>query len=1560
MARDRSLRLVAVILSILFRSPLASGNNVNGNTGSYSSSVLIRVPSYRGLEPNLALVYNSLGGNGMVGLGWSLTGFPIIERQGANGGTPQFDSSDSFRLGGEDLHPCGSSSSPGCLAGGTHFAEHENYQRIIQGTTDWTIDSPNGTRSTYSPIFTVGGFNYRWGLSLVTDVLGNEVVYHWTCDTGKDCYPGDVTYNGYRVKFYYRDDRTDTISFATGATLGETRKLLRSIKVELESGTPIRAYKLDYNTSGSTGRWRLQSVQMYGKDVVVDPISGIISSGTFLPAESYAYLADASDHSFTGGGTWGAACANSFGTGDFDGNGRQDVFCHQESGSGDISVGLSNGSSFTFSSWGSQCGATADWLSTGDFNGDGKTDFLCKHNAGAGHVGLSSGSSLTWSVWTPSPWCTTTDGVLTSGDFNGDGKSDVACHTTGSVTPSIEVRLSDGNAFVLSGTWLPNWCRPNGGTSWGVSWGVSAKILYPGDYDGDGSTDLLCREAGGTGRMWVGLSDTEDAFTHDGQWLGSFCGTNDQHGLGDFNGDGKTDLYCYDNAGSSPMRTTKVALSDGSKLQDKGQWLGEFVAQRFNVGDLNGDGRADVWGHTSGTFQTWVGLSNGSSSFSDFQMWRDNWCALNRVVAGDFNGDGKIDISCHTSSSTTVALSGSLLGKTDVLNSIQHSTGGSTTLVYTPGTQWPSTEPPPPGQLSQYDSSNDTYSANLTTHPLSPGSPTVSSVTVSDGRGWSATTTYSYSGGLYDEVERKWLGFEFSTETRPKLSNETAGPVTVSRFVQNVAAAGARDYQLDSDGTGKELRAVFDVIVTSGDGETSPFTAKVTSRTQYLYDGSGTDCTAWPCTNGERRVQEFTYDNYGNRTLVKDHGNSDAAGDETTTTFEFYPNTSPSLYVVNKLARTTTYFGIGTTGLMLTDSVLYYDGASVHTTPPNQGLQTNRSNWLKNATENRWVAQCPAVSCVEYDPFGNVTKVKESRWINGGPTPVTAETVLQYEANYHKFPISITNALGHVTQTPDWDELCEAPERTVNPNLQETLTTYDNLCRHDRTEGPLGSFVQSLYVDLGNPNGQYTETQTPSADGTGVYWAKSFFDGLGRTYKTESRSGEPGKNVLSGEVTFNERGHVAAASLPRFTGESQFARTHVYDVRDRLLEISYNDPGNNKETYIYGLTSTAHANPQGHFTQSVRDATGLISYFVEYSSHTPGPGAPLYTTTIRDVDDRTNYVLDDEGNSWATVFDSFGRTVTVVDPDSGGELREYYDSGELKASTNSLNERTELEYDKLGRLVKKTTRKGMAGEQVTTFTFDQARTNYFNVGFLTRMNDSAGYREDDYDALGRAAKTLRNLDSQNHVFESFYNAAGLPSSRKYPGDATPSIFWTYDGGGNLETETGTIASSEYDAAGRLKTRNFSNSVFSTYDYSDTRGWVESIDTVKTSTVIQDLTYAYFPDGMVQSVSSTRPGDTWSWTYAYDDLNRLLTATNSNPTLSQSFTYNDIGNIITSPIGTYTYPATGAARPHAVSTAGTRSYSYNAAGQMTSRNGMVIHWNGDGKPSSIGAGVDPIL
>jgi RHS repeat-associated protein len=339
------------------------------------------------------------------------------------------------------------------------------------------------------------------------------------------------------------------------------------------------------------------------------------------------------------------------------------------------------------------------------------------------------------------------------------------------------------------------------------------------------------------------------------------------------------------------------------------------------------------------------------------------------------------------------------------------------------------------------------------------------------------------------------------------------------------------------------------------------------------------------------------------------------------------------------------------------------------------------------------------------------------------------------------------------------------------------------------------------------------------------------------------------------------------------------------------------------------------------------------------------------TSITTNLTARTETTQDYHGNTWVSQLNSLGQITSLSDPDSGMETREYNSAGELTATVNALSERTELTYDLLGRLLTKTTRAGTGGAETTTFTYDQPRSGYFNKGFQTTMTDVAGTLKSDFDALGRPARTERTIDSVPYTATTSYNTAGLPSSTTYPDSQT--ISWTYDAVGNLQTETGTITASTYDAAGRVLSRWFTNGAISTQSYSPSRGWIENIQTVKGTTTHQNLTYQYYPDGMIQSVTSAKSMESWS--YAYDDLNRLLAATNvDTPSLSQSFTYNEIGNITyNSQIGTYTYPASGNPRPHAVSTAGARTYSYNAAGQMTSRNGTVIQWNGDGKPSSIG-------
>ena len=213
-------------------------------------------------------------------------------------------------------------------------------------------------------------------------------------------------------------------------------------------------------------------------------------------------------------------------------------------------------------------------------------------------------------------------------------------------------------------------------------------------------------------------------------------------------------------------------------------------------------------------------------------------------------------------------------------------------------------------------------------------------------------------------------GFGYSRVTFPKLATETLAPYAETWFSQTIASAGAVTKSERRDGAGKIFHKTENTIAIDGDGTTEPYRARITLRWSYVFDGTVTGCGSWPCTNGERRYEEYDYDDWGNQVQTRSWGNYDVSGDETTSVAEFYPNSST--YVTNRTARQASHVGIGTTGTKLTESRIFYDGATLHTVSPTQGLLTKTSVWRN--TDNQFVPQCNLASCVQYDLFGNVTQ----------------------------------------------------------------------------------------------------------------------------------------------------------------------------------------------------------------------------------------------------------------------------------------------------------------------------------------------------------------------------------------------------------------------------------------------------------------------------------------------------------------------------------------------------------------------------------------------------------
>jgi len=185
---------------------------------------------------------------------------------------------------------------------------------------------------------------------------------------------------------------------------------------------------------------------------------------------------------------------NIVGTGDFNGDGRDDVLWRSESGVVTDWLGQANGT-FSANSGSVNNPAGLDWhiLGTGDFNGDGRDDVLWRNDGGTittwlgqpdgGFIGNGSLYATVSNEWH----------VVGAGDFNGDGRDDILWRNDdGTVTDWLgqangTFSINTGSAFNASG----------------LDW----NIVGIGDYNGDGRDDVLWRHDTGTVTDWLGQHD---------------------------------------------------------------------------------------------------------------------------------------------------------------------------------------------------------------------------------------------------------------------------------------------------------------------------------------------------------------------------------------------------------------------------------------------------------------------------------------------------------------------------------------------------------------------------------------------------------------------------------------------------------------------------------------------------------------------------------------------------------------------------------------------------------------------------------------------------------------------------------------------------------------------------------------------------------------------------------------------------------------------------------------------------------------------------------------------
>ena len=358
-----------------------------------------------------------------------------------------------------------------------------------------------------------------------------------------------------------------------------------------------------------------------------------------------------------------------------------------------------------------------------DLNNDTKADLLLYDRAtGTWSYCLSTGTGFQAPVSIPVPALV---GQAFIGDFNGDGKIDLGIKDANN---AVQIALATG-----VGTWGPY-------TQWLAPFGNQYYQPFVADFNGDGKTDFATWEPNG-GYVHVGLS-TGTSFATPTHLI--TVGPNKFPLLGDVNGDGLPDVGFVDTNGN-----VDVQYGTGAGFLPPNRWLIGFTNWQTWTPipcDLNNDGRMDYVAF-GGPWGYWfVGASTGTQFQWPAHILAD--FGTNKTpLTGDVNGDGLQDIGYFDPATGTWVFCLRQGNIPDLLTQSNNGVGGTVSAIYAPSSSFDNT-------------ANGVQQLGFVF-------PVLTALTTNDGRGNSYTSTFSYSGGLFDYSTREFRGFAYAKATDP-------------------------------------------------------------------------------------------------------------------------------------------------------------------------------------------------------------------------------------------------------------------------------------------------------------------------------------------------------------------------------------------------------------------------------------------------------------------------------------------------------------------------------------------------------------------------------------------------------------------------------------------------------------------------------------------------------------------------------------------------------------------------------------------------------------------------
>ncbi len=249
--------------------------------------------------------------------------------------------------------------------------------------------------------------------------------------------------------------------------------------------------------------------------------------------------------------------------------------------------------------------------------------------------------------------------LYNGGDFNNDGKVDIYTLYRGPTgTQTTEAHILNGANQYQSFLYETGTALAETGAS--ADW-----MFLKGDYNLDGKSDIYAIRKANTGtgttevhilngngnfQSWLLQTGTALAQTGtDGQWM---------FALGDYNQDGRLDIFCINKMGSSSK--TRFSVLNGANnfqsflINDSQTILGQTGTDArwfFLAGDYNNDQKTDLYAIDRGSSgYTKVYVLNGTNNFTSYLLQKTTTLSVpgttpsTMFTLDDYNVDGKLDL----------------------------------------------------------------------------------------------------------------------------------------------------------------------------------------------------------------------------------------------------------------------------------------------------------------------------------------------------------------------------------------------------------------------------------------------------------------------------------------------------------------------------------------------------------------------------------------------------------------------------------------------------------------------------------------------------------------------------------------------------------------------------------------------------------------------------------------------------------------------------------------------------------------------------------------------------